>query len=154
LTHGDGVPLDIVPIADVCEPPRLAVRDEGATSEPRAASKSAPYWAYVSSVNLKEKLRPQVLGPGCEGRGSLLLLKIRVGYTMEDLETIDGTEYNVEELKSADLELIRRTLDATSTVFPVATYPGIKRLTFDTAKEAVNGRVRDITYGVSFGRST
>lgn len=82
------------------------------------------------------------------------VLKIRVGYPAEDFETIDDVEYNVEELKGADLELIRRTLDATSTVFPVATYPGVKRLTFDVAREAFNGRVRDITYGVSFGRST
>lgn len=82
------------------------------------------------------------------------ILRVRVGYTMEDFETIEGVEYSVEELKGTDLELIRRTLDATATVFPVATYPGIKRLTFDVAREAVSGRVRDITYGVSFGRST
>ncbi len=102
-----------------------------------------------------EEPRISVFAAGALGTTNFdKMLKVRVGYPAEDLETLDGTEYNVEELKGADLELFRRTLDATATVFPTATYPGIKRLTFDSAREAFNGRVRDITYGVSFGRST
>jgi hypothetical protein len=82
-------------------------------------------------------------------------LRVRIGYPAEDTETIDGTDYSVEDLKVGDLEQIRRLLDGTPFALDGAlpALPGVKLTRFEGTSDEYNGTVRSILYTLAYGRA-
>lgn len=84
------------------------------------------------------------------------ILRVRRGYPSEAYETIDGTEYLVEDLKQHDAEQIDRVLIGGGLGNAVGALPAIAGLTLVRLageQDEFNGRVRSLLYGVNFERA-
>jgi len=85
------------------------------------------------------------------------ILRIRRGYPMEQYETINGTQYLVEDLKQHDAEQIDRVIsggalgNAIDADHPAI--PGVTLVRLDGEQDEFNGRVRSLLYGVNFERT-
>lgn len=84
------------------------------------------------------------------------VLRIRRGYPKEVFETIDGTEYTVDDLKQSDMEQIDRVVaggilqNEIDTDHPAI--PGVTLVRLEGEQDEFDGRVRSLLYGVNFER--
>lgn len=85
------------------------------------------------------------------------VLRIRRGYPKEAYETIDGTGYDVEDLKQSDMEQIDRVISGGALGNEIdaehPAIPGVTLVRLEGEQDEFDGRVRSLLYGVNFERS-
>jgi hypothetical protein len=93
--------------------------------------------------------------PGTTKANFSSILAVKVGYSMEVWETLDGAEYFIQDLVDEDVEQIRRLLD-TGNIFSasgsLSELPGVKLNRFEGAGSEAGGKVNVIRYSIHYGR--